>query len=92
MGLYPDVQKKARAEIDAVVGSDRLPTYEDQQSLPYIDAIVKEVLRWRPGIPLGAFVSSMMLIVFQRKNCLESGVARRCMQVSADSSSDFSLH
>ncbi|KAF5342840.1 hypothetical protein D9758_013372 [Tetrapyrgos nigripes] len=53
MRLYPNVMKKAQAEIDAVVGRDRLPTFEDRDHLPYIQAIVQEVLRWRPLVPLG---------------------------------------
>ncbi|KAG1765989.1 cytochrome P450 [Suillus placidus] len=36
MTLFPDVQKKAQAEIDAVVGPDRLPSFADQGSLPYL--------------------------------------------------------
>jgi cytochrome P450 len=52
MRLYPHVMKKAQAEIDAVVGRDRLPMFEDQNDLPYVRAIVKEVLRWRPVAPL----------------------------------------
>jgi cytochrome P450 len=35
------------------VGTDRLPTYADQEALPYINAIVKESLRWELVIPLG---------------------------------------
>ncbi|KAF5343048.1 hypothetical protein D9758_011153 [Tetrapyrgos nigripes] len=53
MRLYPNVMEKAQAEIDAVVGRDRLPTFEDRDHLPYIQAIVEEVLRWRPIAPLG---------------------------------------
>jgi len=53
--LYPSVMQKAQAELDSVVGPDRLPSYSDKASLPLIDAIMKEVLRWRPvsagGIP-----------------------------------------
>ncbi|KAG1889792.1 cytochrome P450 [Suillus fuscotomentosus] len=51
MTLFPDVQKKAQAEIDAVVGPDRLPSFADRTSLPYIEALVKEVLRWNVVIP-----------------------------------------
>lgn len=47
MSLYPDVMRRAQAEIDAIVGQDRLPTFKDQSDLPYITAIVKEVLRWQ---------------------------------------------
>ncbi|KAG1731607.1 cytochrome P450 [Suillus paluster] len=46
MTLFPDVQKKAQAEIDAVVGPDRLPSFADRASLPYTEALAKEVLRW----------------------------------------------
>jgi len=53
MVLYPDVQKRARAEIDSVVGRDRLPTFDDRASLPYIDAVLRETLRWQPIAPLG---------------------------------------
>ncbi|KAH9977447.1 cytochrome P450 monooxygenase [Russula compacta] len=52
MIVYPDVQRKAQAELDAEVGKDRLPNFDDQDSLPYCNAIVKEVLRWNPPAPL----------------------------------------
>ncbi|ETW81164.1 cytochrome P450 monooxygenase 6 [Heterobasidion irregulare TC 32-1] len=54
MALYPDVQKKAQAEIDRVVGSDRLPNYTDQGELPYVTAVLKEVqeiFNFLPGLP-----------------------------------------
>ena len=43
MAMYPQVQAKAQAELDAVVGSQRLPNFEDREALPYIVATVKEV-------------------------------------------------
>ncbi|KAI6142730.1 cytochrome P450 [Pisolithus tinctorius] len=52
MTLYPEVQRKAQAEIDAVVGSDRLPTFADRESLPYVEALVKEVYRWHAVVPV----------------------------------------
>ncbi|RDB28846.1 O-methylsterigmatocystin oxidoreductase [Hypsizygus marmoreus] len=52
MVLYPEVQKKAREEVDRVVGSNRLPGFKDREALPYIEAVVKEVLRWNPVAPL----------------------------------------
>ncbi|KAF8314211.1 cytochrome P450 [Clavulina sp. PMI_390] len=52
MLLYPDVQQKAQEELDRVVGNDRLPTVDDQPNLPYLNAVVKEVLRFRPVAPL----------------------------------------
>jgi cytochrome P450 len=53
MTLNPEVQKKAQAEIDAVVGPDRLPSFGDRERLPYIEALVKEVFRWNPVTPTG---------------------------------------
>ena len=45
MLLYPDIQRKAQIEVDRVVGRDRLPDFSDEPSLPYVTALVKEVLR-----------------------------------------------
>ncbi|KAK0231772.1 cytochrome P450 [Armillaria nabsnona] len=53
MVLHPEVQEKAQAQIDAVVGSERLPTIEDRESLPYIDHILQETMRWNPVVPMG---------------------------------------
>jgi hypothetical protein len=52
MAMHPEIQKAAREELDAVVGPDRLPTFEDYESLPYIQAIFMECSRWLPVIPL----------------------------------------
>ncbi|KAF9527201.1 putative monooxygenase [Crepidotus variabilis] len=52
MILNPHVQKKAQEEIDSVVGVDRLPTIADRPDLPYVRAIMAEVLRSCPTIPL----------------------------------------
>ncbi|KIO33203.1 hypothetical protein M407DRAFT_241182 [Tulasnella calospora MUT 4182] len=48
MALFPSVQEKAHAELDKIVGSDRLPTFDDQQAMPYLHAIVLETMRWHP--------------------------------------------
>ncbi|KAK0498709.1 cytochrome P450 [Armillaria luteobubalina] len=52
MVLYPDVQKRAQAELDKVVGRDRLPSFSDYEHLPYVRAMVKETLRWRAVVRL----------------------------------------
>jgi len=52
MILHPQVQVKAQAELDRVVGNDRLPEFTDKQNLPYIDSVFKEVLRWNMMTPL----------------------------------------
>lgn len=46
MTVYPDVFRKAQAEIDTVLGFERLPELEDRDKLPYIECIVSEVLRY----------------------------------------------
>ncbi|KAG2058775.1 hypothetical protein BDR06DRAFT_875524, partial [Suillus hirtellus] len=55
MVLYPDIQKCVQAEIDLVVGRDRLPTFEDRASLLYIEAVVQETFQWQPIAPLVFF-------------------------------------
>ncbi|KAG8216723.1 cytochrome P450 [Butyriboletus roseoflavus] len=52
MVLFPDAQKKAQAQIDEIIGKGRLPCIQDRPSLPYIDAILRETLRYNPVIPL----------------------------------------
>jgi cytochrome P450 len=55
MVAFPEVQRRAQAELDAVVGRARLPTFADAPRLPYVRAVIREVLRWRPvgerGVP-----------------------------------------
>ncbi|KAJ7804522.1 cytochrome P450 [Mycena olivaceomarginata] len=53
MLLHPEIQERAQSEIDSVVGCDRLPTFDDKPALPYITALVKEMLRWNPPSPVG---------------------------------------
>lgn len=51
---YPEVQKKAQEELDCVLGVNQLPGFEHRDSLPYIEAIMLETLRWQPVTPVGA--------------------------------------
>ena len=54
MSLYPAIQTRAQAEIDALLSSsDRLPSLDDRPDLPYVDALMKELWRWNPSVPLG---------------------------------------
>ncbi|KAH9477561.1 Cytochrome P450 monooxygenase 208 [Psilocybe cubensis] len=53
MAVNPDVQKKAHAEIDSIIGTKRLPEFEDRPMMPYAEAIYREVLRWKPPSPVG---------------------------------------
>jgi cytochrome P450 len=49
--LFPNKQALARAELDRVIGPFRLPNMEDRASLPYVDALIKETLRWHVLMP-----------------------------------------
>lgn len=53
MALNPEKLRIAQEEIDRVVGVDRLPTVNDRARLPYVNAIIKETMRWHPALPLG---------------------------------------
>ena len=53
MAMYPLVQQKAQAELDAVVGTSRLPSFADQATLPFMNALLREVLRWHVVTPIG---------------------------------------
>ncbi|KAI0826895.1 cytochrome P450 [Trametes gibbosa] len=50
---HPELQAKVQAQLDAVVGRDRLPTFADQENLQEVCAFVQEVYRWRPVTPIG---------------------------------------
>lgn len=53
MAMFPDVQKKAQAELATVVESSRLPKFTDLAGLTYLKALVMETLRWMPSAPVG---------------------------------------
>ncbi|KAM0563254.1 hypothetical protein ACHAPJ_000972, partial [Fusarium lateritium] len=65
MVLHPEIQEKARSQLDEVIGSDRLPTFSDRASLPYIEHIVQEIYRWSPLAPLGIPHKSLHDDVYQ---------------------------
>ncbi|KAI0053639.1 cytochrome P450 [Auriscalpium vulgare] len=50
---HPDIQARAQAELDTVVGRARIPTAADLPNLPYVRATIREALRWRPASPTG---------------------------------------
>ncbi|THH14766.1 hypothetical protein EUX98_g9568 [Antrodiella citrinella] len=53
MALYPDVQKRAQAQLDQVIGPNRLPHFEDVENLPYIRAVAMETTPWMSVVPFG---------------------------------------
>jgi cytochrome P450 len=53
MLMNPGAQAKAQEEIDRVVGTDRLPTFDDEANLPYVSALSREIFRWQQVAPFG---------------------------------------
>ncbi|KAG1738484.1 cytochrome P450 [Suillus lakei] len=50
---HPMAQAKVHEELDMVIGSDRVPTFQDSSSLPQLHAFLLEALRWRPIVRIG---------------------------------------
>ncbi|KAF5336271.1 hypothetical protein D9758_016055 [Tetrapyrgos nigripes] len=57
----PEILKKGQRAVDEVVGPNRLPDFSDQGSIPYVDALLKEALRWRPITPLGSSYRNLLV-------------------------------
>lgn len=49
----PDAQRMAQAEVDSVTGGKYLPDFDEEGSMPYVAAVVKEILRWKTSGPIG---------------------------------------
>jgi hypothetical protein len=52
MACHPDIQQRARDEIDSVLGGE-MAIHQHRSSLPYVNAMIKEIMRWGPVVPLG---------------------------------------
>ena len=53
MLMNPEAQDQAQEEIDRIIGTDRLPTFDDEPKLPFVSALSKEVFRWQQVAPFG---------------------------------------
>src|SRR5258707_6679363 len=82
MSLYSEVQARAHGEMDQRVGRGRLPSWEDHDSLPYLEALVKEVLRWNPVGPLGSykFVHMVHMKIGAKSLTSQTGLPHRSTQ------------
>jgi hypothetical protein len=78
--IFPEVQKKAQKEVDRVIGAERLPVLRDRADLPYIDAVVKELLRWNSVLPAGIRSSGATSINTLRSYLLRPGLPHRLME------------
>lgn len=56
MSKFPSVQQRAQAEISRIIGNERLPNWGDQDNLPYVRALIQEILRWATVAPLGTVI------------------------------------
>jgi cytochrome P450 len=54
--MHPEVQRKAQDELETVVGQERIPSFEDLERLPYLQAVVKELSRWHTVLPYGEYM------------------------------------
>ena len=52
---YSDYQKKVQVEIDGVVGKDRAVTYADRLRMPFTQAFISEIYRWKPTVPINLY-------------------------------------
>ena len=53
MLMNSEAQDQAQEEIDRIIGTDRLPTFDDEPKLPFVSALSKEVFRWQQVAPFG---------------------------------------
>ena len=60
MLMHPDVQKRAQEELDRVVGTDRLPTLDDRKNLPFVNAVIMEVMRLEQGFVIQSNILILM--------------------------------
>ena len=59
--LHPEIFSELQAEIDTVVGRDRLPELSDREKLPFLECVIKEVYRWNPPAPIAAADAGRLL-------------------------------
>ncbi|KAG0692614.1 cytochrome P450 [Suillus ampliporus] len=69
---FPEEQAKVQAELDAVIGRHRAPTFADHNSLPYLQAFISEALRWRPPTPAGLAHRTTKEVIWENY-CIPTG-------------------
>ena len=78
MTVHPEIQKKAQDELDRVVGSERLPDFSDRPSLPYIEALYRELLRFKPPVPM-AVAHALTEDDYYKGYFIPKGVSQCCL-------------
>jgi cytochrome P450 len=72
--LNPEPIKRARKEIDDVVGRSRMPEWSDRSNLPYVNALVDELHRWASAAPLSFFHATSEDDVYRGKHIAKGTV------------------
>lgn len=71
MALHPEAAEEAQAEIDSVIGRERIPDLHDRSSLPYMEALLQEVMRMCPVVPLGMTLE-LLACIGANLGCLQA--------------------
>jgi Cytochrome P450 len=75
MVMHPDIQNKAQCEIDEVIGLERFPEISDRPNVHYVNALIKETMRWHPALPLSLVIFTLFLHLTILNGFI--GIARR---------------
>ncbi|KAG1757058.1 cytochrome P450 [Suillus lakei] len=73
VACFPEEQAKVQAELDAVIGRHRAPTFADQESPPRLQAFISEAVRWRPPLPTGVLAHRTTHDVIWENYCIPAG-------------------
>lgn len=91
--IHPEVQDRAQAEVDMVLGVNaatlegphQLPTLSDRANMPYLEALICEVYRWNPVVPLGRSLASLINVHTQLSaRSTSSSHSGRCLSRLSD--------
>lgn len=77
LAVHPEVQARARVELDLVCGTERSPDWSDFSNLPYINCMVKEAARWRPGYLELIFSYDVLWLMFTQRRFTPTRGSRR---------------
>ncbi|KAJ2926944.1 hypothetical protein H1R20_g10149, partial [Candolleomyces eurysporus] len=81
MAMYPEIQEKAQAELDRVIGTDRLPDFGDREDLIYLKALIIETMRWHQVLPLGILhIGLYELVLTPTWVCGTTGLPQKLME------------
>jgi PHYB activation tagged suppressor 1 len=74
LAQYPEWKDRARAEVLACLGKDRVPSYEDLSQMPAVLAILQESMRLYPPVPQIAREAAEDCVLGQNRSTGEGGI------------------